>query len=538
MIGVQDRHHAEVRLALPEQHHLLEQRIARDRRFDIHRWHFLAVGEDDDLLQPPGDVDVPLRVDARGVAGVEPAIRPDHRLGRFRVVPIAQHDVRPLDQQRIVLADLDLNPRESPADTRRNVVFRTIGGHGRAGFGEPVTLQHPQAQPDKHARNVGRQSRTAGKCGPQTAAEPRQDFSCDQGVQHRPHQERRFPRPAPLLMLEARIAHAHRQLEQLLPHRRPLSELPADRPIDALVDAWHRYQQRRPYGLQVFRELRDRARIRRRRPGHDAEVVAAGALQGMRQRQKREEHVFRRRGEHGGEARRGIGQDVVMREHHALGTPGRARSVDNGCERMRIARHVARLSARVRQPFVERFQARLSRIRDRRDREDARQPAELVLDFRQRLPLLRTLDHQHLAASIADDVGGVVRAVLGIERHHHQPQAERRLIVDHPLRTVAQHHCDAVAGPEPVLFQSGLPARRLVIHLHPGVIAPVAVRLVEMPIRDQIRSALYALPEQAVERDRGLDRNHMSRCITGCHDRSSFQSRNRSAYNPAPGVTA
>ena len=194
-----------------------------------------------------------------------------------------------------------------------------------------------------------------------------------------------------------------------------------------------------------------------------------------------------------------------MAEHHALGPAGGSRGVNNGRQRGRIARHVARLAATLRQPLIDRFEPRVvAGARQRFHRQDAHQPAELIAHAGEGFPLLVRAEQQHLATGIVEDIGDVFGTVLRIQRHHDQAEAERRLIKDHPLRRVAQHHRHAIAGLQTVAFQRRLPARDLVIHLRPGVIAPVGVPRVEIAAGDCLRRAFDALAEQAVERYRLL----------------------------------
>jgi hypothetical protein len=73
----------------------------------------------------------------------------------------------------------------------------------------------------------------------------------------------------------------------------------------------------------------DGAGIGHRRAGHHRQIVAAGALQHVRQRQEGQELVLlvdvdQLR------PRVGVAEDVAMTEHHALGPPGGAGGVDDG----------------------------------------------------------------------------------------------------------------------------------------------------------------------------------------------------------------
>ena len=189
-----------------------------------------------------------------------------------------------------------------------------------------------------------------------------------------------------------------------------------------------------------------------------------------------------------------------MAQHHALGPAGGARRINNGGERRRVARNVARGAAVSGQPLLDRFQPRLvGRRRLRFDGQDAHQPAQLIAHGRERFPLLVGAQQQRLAAGVVEYVGDVVAAVLGIKRDDDEPQSQRCLIENHPLRRVAQHDCDTVTRFQTVSFEGRLPARDLAVDLPPGIVAPVGVLLVVVPIRDGFGCAFDARRKQAVE---------------------------------------
>jgi len=57
------------------------------------------------VLDPAGDGQVPGAVQAAGVTGVQPAVRVNGGLGGFRVVQVAEHQVRPAEQDLAVVGD-------------------------------------------------------------------------------------------------------------------------------------------------------------------------------------------------------------------------------------------------------------------------------------------------------------------------------------------------------------------------------------------------------------------------------------------------
>jgi hypothetical protein len=100
----------------------------------------------------------------------------------------------------------------------------------------------------------------------------------------------------------------------------------------------------------------------------------------------------------------------------------------------RIARDMTRRAAVVRQPLLDRFEARLvGGRRLRRHREYAHETAELIAHSGERFPLLVGAQQQHLAVRIIENVSDVVAAVLRVERHDDQAQSQRGLVENHPL---------------------------------------------------------------------------------------------------------
>ena len=99
---------------------------------------------------------MPAFVDARGVAGVQPAIRVNHGAGSLLVVPVTEHDVGAPDQQRVFVAYFHLNARRGFAHARRQVVIVTVRAGHRTGLGQAIALDHRQTEPDEHAGNIQR----------------------------------------------------------------------------------------------------------------------------------------------------------------------------------------------------------------------------------------------------------------------------------------------------------------------------------------------------------------------------------------------
>ncbi len=125
-------------------------RVPVDHRLDLGRVHVEA-GHDDHVLHPVDDLEEPLVVHDRDVAGVQP-FAPDHLRGRLGLVPIAEHHLGSLDAE---LAPLTLwhlavrilerdDPTVGVGDGQADrpvlrLVERVHVRHGR-GLGEPVAL--------------------------------------------------------------------------------------------------------------------------------------------------------------------------------------------------------------------------------------------------------------------------------------------------------------------------------------------------------------------------------------------------------------
>ena len=183
----------------------------------------------------------------------------------------------------------------------------------------------------------------AGDRDPQPAAERGAHLAGDQPVENRPDQafERRRTGPDALRRFEARPANALGERAQAPRQRASPGEALVDREIGALVDPRHRDQDRRLDGAHILDELRDRARVGDGRADGDRQIIAGGPLERVRQRQERQEEIARR----GGDAlarRLHVGDDVAVRQHHALGAAGRARRVDDRRQGLRRDRPLGR----------------------------------------------------------------------------------------------------------------------------------------------------------------------------------------------------
>jgi hypothetical protein len=393
----------------------------------------------------------------------------------------------------------------------------TLAGRLSSRLLQPVALQDRDTETDENARDLGRQRGAAGKRRAQVTAQARADLAGDQRIEHRPEQEIGRALGAALRMLEAPPADVDRLLEQLAPQRRSFGQPGTNRRVHALVHARHRDENRRADGDQILGQLLHRARVGCHRSRHHGEIVAHGALEGVRQRQERQEHVVAAHRHLLGRCMR-VGEHVVVREHHALGPPGRAGGVDDRGELQRVRVHARHPDRVLRQPALGVEHPLVARAACGPSHEQhAHQSAELVAHRRERLPLLERLEQQHLGPAVLDDVGDVVRPVLRVQRHHHRTQAHRRLIVGDPRGAVAQHHRHPVAGRDAVALQRMLPARNLALHFGPGIVAPRRFGLVVFAIGDAARRSAHPLGEQPIERFRLRGRDDVELACTFSH---------------------
>ena len=124
-------------------------------------------------------------------------------------------------------------------------------------------------------------------------------------------------------------------------------------------------------------------------------------------------------------------------------------------------------------------------------------------------PAAGVLDQQHLDGRVLEDVGGVVRPVVRVERDRHQPERQGGLVEHHPLRAVAQQHRRpgrrATAPPPPGPPASAPPASPISRQVE---FAPAAVAL-EVAIGDPVRGAPDPLQEEPVQGPGALHRDQI-----------------------------
>ena len=150
----------------------------------------------------------------------------------------------------------------------------------------------------------------------QAPAEALQHRFRDEPAQQRHEQTIERARAARRDAIAARDARG----EQHALHRRT-RQRPLDPRVKALEDPRHGEHHGRRLRLEVLGHVRDAAAERDPGPDRERQVVAAGALEHVRQRQDRQEEVVGPR-----HSRRAalldVGEDVAVRQHHAARAPG------------------------------------------------------------------------------------------------------------------------------------------------------------------------------------------------------------------------
>ena len=119
------------------------------------------------------------------------------------------------------------------------------------------------------------------------------------------------------------------------------------------------------------------------------------------------------------------------------------------------------------------------------------------------------LYQQHLHRRVGHDVGNIVRPVIGIQRHRHQPAGQRGLVKVHPFLAVAQVYRDALAGQQVLGGQRRLPAGYLFTHFAPTGIAPRLAVGIKVAVGNNFRRALDTLQHQAIQRPGLLGGNNI-----------------------------
>ncbi len=338
-------------------------------------------------------------------------------------------------------------PGSTAADGGRIVALQAVHRHHGRGLGEAVALADRQPQPDEGPRDLRVERRAPADRDSQPPPQAIEELRRDQRPQQRPQKEGGLPRPPPLPPLEQVPPRAAREFEEAAPCRGGVLQLRLYGGVQALVDARHGNDRRGPHRPEVLREVRDGAREGHLRPRHHREVVAHRALEHVRQRQEREEHVT---GEDvdAAQARKDVLQHVLVREHHALGTARGARGIDDRGQRAPVDGHRGPDGRLLGEPVGERAHDRIAGQVDLPHGNDADDAGQGCAHLGKPRQVLLALHHQQPRTGIVQAVGDVVRPVVDVDGHRDQALREGALVEPDPLLAVAQHDGHALSRGE------------------------------------------------------------------------------------------
>ena len=198
---VDDRHHrlAEVRMRHAHHRALDHPRQRVDRLLDLLGIDVQPPG-DDQILRPPDDGDIAVRLDPRHVAGDEEPVRP-HLLRRLlRQPPVAGEDVRPPHLEHPHLArrqlppvrpaDPELDPRQGLPHRPRPPLPAERVGRVHPRLGHPVALEDPLPRPRLELLVRARQQRRRAR---DEEPHPRRRLARQRRAGEKPRVERRHP---------------------------------------------------------------------------------------------------------------------------------------------------------------------------------------------------------------------------------------------------------------------------------------------------------------------------------------------------------
>ena len=349
-------------------------------------------------------------------------------------------------------------------------------------------------------RDDERHRRAAGDREAQPAAEGGAHLARHQPIERRPDQplDRRRPAPRPLRLLKPAPADALGERAQPARQGAALGQPFVDGEIGALVNARHRDQDRRPDVAHVLDQMRHRTGVGDRRADGDRQVIAGGALEGVRQRQERKKEIAGNR-RNAMARRHHIGDDGAVRQHYALRPASRAGRVDD--RRQGVWRDW---------PFGRRFPFRCGEPVSGAD--DARVVADRFvgpgkhddpLQFgaigefgREAAPIVGAVEDHHGRAAVANDEADVAGIVGDVQRRDRQTEGQRRLVDTDIVDAVDHQGRHAGARLQPLGGKGGAPAGAFRRHPPPAPIEPAASGGIAPAIGDGVRTQRRAGAEK------------------------------------------
>ena len=173
-----------------------------------------------------------------------------------------------------------------------------------------------------------------------------------------------------------------------------------------------------------------------------------------------------------------------MREHDALGAPGRARGIDEGGKiggaRSRGERRLRRLF----EPCFERHRRNggIRIVAEFIVRNDDELQIRELTGFADLTPLELLVGDENLGARVVEDVGRGLRRVDGVKRHGREGVRKDRLVEEHRFHAVGQEHRHARPAFKPHAGECVTPALHFVVRLAEGPVAPsLLLRIPRLP---------------------------------------------------------
>ena len=119
---------------------------------DVLRRDVLAAGGDEDVLLAVGDVEEAVVVERADVAGLEPAVTPEHGRGRLRVLVVALEDRLGAQLDLSVVGDPYLAAGQRHAYRAEAVDVGAVGARSGGALREAVALRDADARSRRRTR--------------------------------------------------------------------------------------------------------------------------------------------------------------------------------------------------------------------------------------------------------------------------------------------------------------------------------------------------------------------------------------------------
>ena len=264
---------------------LVEQGVGCQQPFDDRWGDVLARRGDEQVLLAIGDREVPVLVDCPDVTGVKPPVDDDLG-GRLGILPVPGHHVRPTSQNFTILGNTHLDTGNRKSNGAVTAGFGVIESDHRRCFGQSVTFEDRQTGPVESVADMpGQRSATRAQL---TDTWPED-------------------------VLEMRVAGW--LVERL------------DGGPDLLVEPRHGGQPRRFDRIEIIKQRVDAPGQGNGDSGPGGQVVVGQSGIDVAVGQPTQQDVVRlKKGDR--DHRFHVGEEVAVRQHHALGISGCATGVD------------------------------------------------------------------------------------------------------------------------------------------------------------------------------------------------------------------